>query len=309
MDYYLTTEESGLLRIESDDASVTFRCQKNRAQLLSILVSEECRRAGAGRSIISAAEAELFNRGISAVESDFLENLEGMQEFLTECGYSIAEAPPVVSVDVDLIMGARAVRKAMLSFFHNCLFMSAHDLMDMQWDELFMLFKKLSIPIERPDLDYFSDELSGVVYNDNLLPRAFIFCSTIDDMLYVDFLGGVSKKEPQYIMVALQVMLRFFENDDNREHYRRIAMLLSDNIVGQLLKRALDYGTGYTELIHTFHAKKQLEAPGTGVLAEITEISQTDPLMEILLKEYSENPMQKNVCWKHAYSSKFRQQQ
>ncbi len=51
MDYSLTTDKGGFLRIRDEESSVTFRCDKDTARLLSVMVTEECRgSSGEGRS-------------------------------------------------------------------------------------------------------------------------------------------------------------------------------------------------------------------------------------------------------------------
>ncbi len=303
MGYSLKTDKDGFVRIEGDDASITFRCNKDRARLLSIMVSEEKRKMGVGRSIICAAETELFRRGISVIEADFIKDIEGVRDFLVKCGYALDESVPVISVDMERILDAKAVKKAMRCSFNDGFFMPAQDMVEMQWDDLVSLFDKLSIPIAKSELDYFSEELSGVVYNEDLMPKAFIFCSAFDDLLYVDFLGGVSRKEPQYIMVALQGLIRCFDDESKREQYKRIAMLLSDSLVDQLLKRALDGGTNISEIAETLHAEKNLSALKPEQIEEIPEALLTDHMMNNLIKEYAGFPIQKNVCWKFAYSA------
>ena len=302
MGYRLTTDKGGFLRIKDEDSSVTFRCKKDSAQLLSIMVSDEYRGTGMGRDIISVAEAELFNRGISVIKADFMEDIEGMPEFLNKCGYELKDSIPVVSVDTELLLGATAVKKARKCSFDDGFYLPATDLLSVQWNELMQLFNKLSIPIVKSEVEYFSEELSGVVYNGAQMPKAFIFCSDIDDSLYVDFLGGVSKKEPQYVMIALQGMLRSFENGLKTRRYKRIAMLLSDNMVYQLLKRVLDRGTKISEISRTFHAEKRLSVSCMEQYEEIPEVLLTENIINSLIDDYSDFPMQKNVCWKSVYS-------
>ncbi len=302
MGYRLTTDKGGFLRINDEDSSVTFRCNKDTAQLLSIVVSDESRGTGAGKSIISAAESELFHRGITVIKADFMKEIAGISDFLQECGYTLRDSVPVVSVDLDMILNAKAVKKALKCSFTDGFFMPANDLLASQWNELIQLFGKLSIPIVKSEIGYFSSELSGVVYSETMIPKAFIFCSAFDDLLYVDFLGGISKKEPQYIMIALQGLLNFFEDESIRQQYKRIAMLLSDTTVLQLLRRALDKGTKLSEMSSTFHAEKQLSVSDPEQYDEIPEVLLTENMMNSLMTEYSGFPIQKNICWKSAYS-------
>ncbi len=302
MGYSLTTDKGGFLRIEDEDASVTFRCNDDRAQLLSVMVSEDSRGRGVGKSIISAAEAELFRRGISVIKADFLKEIEGIPEFLQECGYTLRDSIPVVSVDMGRLLAAKAVRKAMRCSFNDGFFMPADDIQDDQRNELIKLFNKLSIPIVKSELNNFSEELSGVVYSDAMMPKAFIFCSSVDDLLYVDFLGGISKKEPQYIMIALLEMLRSFEDESKRQRYKNIAMLLTDKSTFQLLKRALDEGTKVSEFKRTFHAEKKLSDPEAELFDEIPEVLLTERMTDNLAREFSGFPIQKNICWKPGYS-------
>jgi hypothetical protein len=180
--------------------------------------------------------------------------------------------------------------------------MPAGNLLASQSNELIQLFGKLSIPIVKSEIAYFSKELSGVVYNDAQMPKAFIFCSDVDDLLYVDFLGGISSKEPQYVMIALQGLLKTLRDGSTGKQYKKIAMLLSDNVVLQLLKRALDRGTEVAEVSRTYYAEKQLPDADPEPYEEIPEVLLTENMMNSLIKEYSGFPIQKNVCWKPAYS-------
>lgn len=303
MEYSLTTDRGGFLRIFDETSSITFRTDKDKARLLSVMVSSESRRRGAGRSIILAAEAELYNRGITTVTADFMKDIEGVPEFLKACGYELRDSRPVVSVDTDRLLEARAVKKAMRCSFDDGLYMPAYSLVSTQWNELVQLFGRLSIPIVKSEIGYFSEDLSGVVYKEAGKPKAFVFCSDVDDVLYVDFLGGISKREPQYVMLALKGLLSAIEIEENRKQYKRIAMLLSDDYVLQLLKRVLDKGTEIEEVSRTLHAVKQLSPPDPKKYEEIPEMLLTENIMKNLIWEYSDFPIQKNVSWKPAYSA------
>ena len=56
------------------------------------------------------------------------------------------------------------------------------------------------------------------------------------------------------------------------------------------------------EVSRTYYAEKQLSDAGPEPYEKIPEVLLIENMMNSLIKEYSGFPIQKNVCWKPAYS-------
>lgn len=302
----VVAESKKMFRIEEDGGgTITASVLRGIGYIRYIFVPEENRLGGVGSELLLSAEAELLARGASRIEADYLESYQDVTKLFESNGYEVEPSRPVLTVEMDRLLSSKAVEKAMLFSIDGAFFIPLEDLFGLQIDKVLRVFKKLSIPISLSDTNDFSGMESGIVYDEKMIPKAFIFCSHIGDDLYVDFLGGASKAEPQFIMMAVQSMIHAVRQDaEEGGEIRRLIMFAADAEVNTLLRRALGKRQTPDILEETVTAGKDL---GASEHTEASSINSTgmDP-EELLNTELSRIPIQKNICWKAGYIRKGR---
>ena len=86
----------------------------------------------------------------------------------------------------------------------------------------------------------FDEDLSGIVYNQDMNIASFILSYTQGEEIIIECLYGTKKGDPRYIMAALQGFAREMITLRLLNMYRNITVIEANATVGPLLRRLLD---------------------------------------------------------------------
>jgi hypothetical protein len=294
MDYRVTVDEVDIFRVEDADGhSVTVGTDHDLGTILSINGSEE----DGARSLLDATLAVSTERGIKRLEMDYLSDFEGIDKLLDEAGFSKEDGARVYQVSVEKLLSSVPFEKAMRCRCPGTLFFPLKDIFITQLEELEKLFGYFFINLSLKDLQRFSKELSGVAYDNGFVPKAVVLCSETEDTVNVDFLFGVSKKEPQYIMAALQGMMRNLSEPVHSSRIKKLTLIGANEITTTLLMRTLDGSYSPQVMGVTKYAYKDLE--DSKDVEYITDLDESK--IETWKEEAGKVPAEANAVWKMSW--------
>ena len=262
MQLYKTFDENDLIRIEDDEgSSVTVHKRGDYALILSLFVPGSDRREGIGTALVEAACQALLSKGVHSLEVDYPDSLEGFGEFLKSTGFSEISSAPVLSVELKTILSKSVVKRIILSEVDGVNYVSLVDLNADQWEELFDSFTKKHLMIENSDVSRFFHDASGIVYDDHGNLQAFLLCSADEDeaVVHVDFLVGMGKGKPQYIMGVLRGMLIGLLEAGGERTFQTITLVAANPDINQILDRVFKDGESVSHAGNVVFASKQLE--------------------------------------------------
>lgn len=296
MRFRKSLSEEHILRIEEEQGgAVTFLCREDTGagQLLSIDVPEENRRKHIGTNLLLTAEKELSEKGFSRMEADFTDEGEVLAPFFQSAGFEVHKGVPLFSVDMKKLLCSVAVRKALKCRTGSGEFVPVSELFLAQMDDLEDTLAHFGLR-DGFGIEYFSQDLSGVVYNEALAIKAMVLCTEGEDFLRVDFLLGMNKKESAFILAALREMLLRVVKMGGYERYQRLEIVAANEITGTLLSRVLDKGYSPERRGETWYAiKTPLSGDGAGAAEEVE--AENDDLWQ---EEIRRIPFQENIWWK-----------
>lgn len=292
MGYVQTVDTEELFRVENEDgSSVTVSQEEEEGRILSINFLGDPKEE---MELLFAAESIGEERGVSRFEMDFFSGQGEKESLLHDAGYEIKEGVRVFSVDTGELFASAAFRKALRGRCPGAIFTPLEELFITQWDGLLDTLEHFFVRIGSDLLGTFSQEMSGVVYNDDMVMKAVVLCSERGDSLHIDLLLGTMKKEPQYIMAALQGMLRKLSEIGGEDTFRTLTMVGANSITESLLKRVLDSSYEVRTLGVTKYASKELGESHPFKISNDPDPSKENAWWE----ELSESPIQGNVSWK-----------
>ena len=295
MQLYKTVDSNNLIRIEDEDGSaITVATRYNYAVILSLYVQESQRREGIGTALINAVSQILLSRGIGILEADYPDSLEGFGNFLGENGFFEKSTAPVLSVDLKELLSKASVKRTILSDEEGMDFVSLADLTSGQLEELFDSFAGMDLMIDDRDMTRFFYDASGVVYDDSGRPGAFVLCSLDEDesSVHVDYLAGMEKGNPKYIMGAVRGMLTCLLEAGGDRVYKNITMLAANPAVNEMLDRVLEDGEAPETIGKAVYALKRLDAPCGGTE---TVYSPDEDMDDEWRREIRSIPLQANI--------------
>ena len=101
MELYKTYDKDGFLRLEEDGgAALSLYFYRKCTYLISIIVPEKDRRKGIGRTLLSAADGILGERGITRIECIFLKSVPNFLDFMKESGFETKDQASFHSMDI-----------------------------------------------------------------------------------------------------------------------------------------------------------------------------------------------------------------
>ena len=300
MQFYRTVDNDEYLRIEEDgEASVTVYKNGDLGIILSIVVPEDDRREGVGTALLEVAEAELAKSGIKKIETDFSDRMEGVREFFESNGYRTYPGAPIKSVDMKTLLSSLTIKRALQSEIEGATFIPLSELFVMQWDQLLELLNRFKIRLSNADMARFSQEASGVVYDESETPEAFILCSENKNGIHVELMAAVAKAKPIYIMAAMQGMLKGIISAGGAKSYESLTMLTANRQIDSLLDKVLKKGLEPVVIGETRYAVKELvNLSGS---TEDIEDSIDEDMEDEWHREVKRVPMQSNIGWKMAW--------
>ncbi len=292
-----TVDSENILRLEEDSgASVTVKKNDETGQILSIIVPKDDRHEGVGSALLSAAEQSLISEGIKKIGGDFPDTISGMDAFFENAGYTIQKGAPIVSVEMKALLASLTVKRAMASEIEEAFFVPFSNLMVDQLDSLLELLSSFKINLGNSDIARFLQEASGVVYDDNDTPQAFILCSEMDNGILVDLLAAIGGSNPKYIISAMKGMLTGIISRGGAKSFQKLTIIACNQNINALLSRVLKKGVDPELVGYTQYACKKISE------SELFDIDIEEDLDEDLEDEWRREikkvPLQSNISWK-----------
>ncbi len=291
-------DNSKLLRIEHESgASITVKKLGKTGQILAIMVPEDDRRERIGSALLNGAEVLLSEQGIDTFVSDFSDHIESCTAFFESKGYNVTKSAPIISLGMKKLLTNVNLRRIMLNDLEDVTFSSLYDLPVEKLDELLDTLAGMKIDIGNSDIARFSQNASGVTYDINGKLKAFIFCSTNDAGIHVDFLSSTPDAGPNFVIGAIQGMMKYIINDGGARNYEKLTLIACNSKINDLLQH---------------FAKKGIESENIGAVVTVTKTGLErelcvgnevyddldDDAVDTWQREIRKAPMQRNISWK-----------
>ncbi len=268
MNYRQYNLENDIILIRDEEDNTLY--MKYYGDVVRILRTDE------SSNLIKAAEMAAYFRGKERMLIDFYSDQTELKELLEQNGYGMVSDKRVLSVVSSELFVSKGVKKSINIDFPVAHFYPLSDLMSLQLDELVDVCGQHRIPITHKDVERLDQDLSGVVYDDHSRVQAFILASEYGNEALVEFLFGLSKDKPQFIMSALQGFAKQFQKYEFGDIYSSIAMLEINPSITPLLKRLLDKEYSLSVEGQIVQASKRLSDACIVSNLEISEAAPSD---------------------------------
>ncbi len=270
-------------------------CQQDKAHLLFVDRSAE---------LLAFAEDAALSCGCKNIYFDYAARYSEFGEFLEAQGYGITDKKRLLTVKISELFESKGVKKSINIEFPGMEFIPIRDLMIYQMDELYELFETASIPLNKEDIVRFDEDLSGIVYNQDMNIASFILSYIQGEEIIIECLYGTKKGDPRYIMAALQGFAREMITLRLLNMYRNITVIEANATVGPLLRRLLDGKYEVMDDGTVKRAEKILKKVPKNNLPDIIDADrikafEIDKALEEKLRfQYCQN----NINWKMGWS-------
>ncbi len=287
-----TADNSGYIRIEEQcGAAITLSCDNDNADIISLYIPEEKRREGIGSLLISAANQEVYNRGIKTMEANFSNNIKGMKKLFEKAGFEVSDNAPICSVSMEKLLASKKIINTIKKKTDKAKFVSFDMLKMKQWDTFFKLISGQFLMLTSKDITRFSKKISGLVYDEQGEIRAYIFCTEKEDHVNIDYLGTSDSGDSTYIMEALKGMVNnLIVSGKNQTYPELTAVCVNDNAT-KLMKNVISDDLEVIGM--ALRAKKKI-SDEERVNIEIYE-DHDDDLYYEWDREIAKVPMQANI--------------
>lgn len=243
--------------------------------------------------LLEAAMKDALDQGMETIIYEYFDQLSARTEFLRENGFEIAPVSKVISVNCSELFSSKGVIKTMEIPFPGIEWLPFRDMLPFRFQELEDLFAENNIDLKIHDLERFDEDISGVVLDEHKTLQALILTSTQADELIVEFIHGISKNKPMFIMALLRGFAREMKNMGLLKVYDKISMIEVNDSVRPLITRLLDRQYSVNDEGDVLSARKVLEK--NDIYSSIT-IKQTQIFGRYMPKGLL--PFQENINWK-----------
>ncbi len=254
--------EDCLCFLDNNGDKLIMKLYEKNARILKTDINKE---------LVLAAEQIAFQAGKTMLCCDFPSDEESTEKVLSECGFTMSQGKDIISVKASELFYSKGVQKSMQVDFPKLEFYPFRDLLLYQVEQLQHYLSKNHVILSQREITEFDNDLSGVVYNESLMPQAVILVSEYGKEIMIEFLFGIVKDKPLNVMAALQGFATEFMNHRFLEIYDTIAMLKVKETIVPLLKRLLDKEYDLKKEGYTLEAKKALSADSVSSDVSITE--------------------------------------
>ncbi len=298
MQFFITIDEDKYLRItdESENA-ITLYLNEGVAGILSVFVDEDERGEGCGTGLLHAAETVCASRGIRLIEADYTDVLPDVTDFFKKNGYKTEPGYPILSIQMKDLIENEAIKKTLQRNLKGLRFASLEELFLMQWEEVSALFTKFSVRLTKNELGRFSQNLSGLVYDEESEAQAIILCSLRESGLHIDFIGSSQGENREYAVAALQGVLLEAIADGGEAKYPCVTAFC---VQGNIEKALANIGIKTDVLGRSVYVRKEISSKDYDPESIDIEADPDDQMLE-WIREVKNVPMQSNICWKAAW--------
>lgn len=208
--------------------------------------------------LLKAIETDAISTGKDTIFFDFPDALAAISDSLENHGYEIKDSEKILSVSAKELFASRGVEKSIGVSFSGVEYIPLRDLLLYQVEDIMEFLLEKKIILGPADIARFDEDLSCVVYDEQYGIRSVIFASTFVNEVLVEVLVGSGKKNPQYIMAAMQGFAKEFLALRLLNVYDKISMLEANESIAPLIKRLLDKDYTLEDGGHVITAKKKL---------------------------------------------------
>ncbi len=261
------------------------KCYKNNAR---ILFTDD------NKYLVIAAEQLASDQGETLMECDFPFGNEVYRDLFSECEYTLRESKDIISIKTSEAFSSKGVEKTLQHDFTSLEWYPFRDLLLYQVEELESIFAERHIPLRREDIVLYDDDLSGVLYDDELVPKAILLVSVYGNEVLVEFIHGIVRDKPVHIMAALQGFGKEFMRHQMMEIYERISMINVNESILPLIHLLVDKQYEPDKVDRCVTAKKDIT--GGDLYEKIIIDEDPKAVYESILKEIRH--YQHNLNWK-----------
>lgn len=298
---YRAQDNGHTIRLEEGNgAAVTFVIYDNTAQIVSLFVPYDMRGQGVGQSLLIAASREALRRRAKTIDVFFSEEVPGMSAFLKKNGFLIEEQLSVVRMDAKSILESERVKKLRKMSFADAKFVTIRELSKIKRRRLLNRLSHHSLQVSKNNFSRLSQDLSGVVYDDDGKPAAHVICSERDDCLYIEFLCVHTGFDVRYAAAALKGMLDAYILLGGTERHSEICAYIVQKDMVMFINRIMK-GKKVKICARTFHGCREL----TDLARMDLEYETVDDLIDNSSDEWEREAgridYQNNINWKNAW--------
>ena len=293
----ITSDDNRILRIsDGEGAYITLRMDGSNADLLSITVPEEKRRQGIGTGLLSAAESVLTERRVPQITVDYLEGIEGLNEFLTEKGFDVKKGSAILALDIETIRKNSAAEKLLKQKIPDVKTRRFEELNLTKWEEMTDYLDEMEVEITGYDLAHLDSVISSVIYDSTGRIQSVLLGSVKDEDVYVELLlSRPGTNSRLCTLAALRNMLRSVMEPEGENSYKRIIFASCNPGVISLIE-GMQRDKAEPDLIgRCLFASKGVDIN----LDEDEIITETEEGAEFgWIRELNRIPMQRIIRWK-----------
>lgn len=290
-----TFDRKNFIRLENVEGdSITAYIDGKEAHILSILVSFPNRGMARGTELVTALEGYLFKRGVKRLSAIYSSELLNVCDLLSVCDFSIVEGDPLKVCNALEVLSEHKVSIAISRGKDNDLFIPLSDLNPVQTSKLMYLLKKYFKPLSMSYVLGFSQELSGVIFDDRGMIATAIFCTRYESGVHIDYFIKPSNEGVQYIKPLISGFLYRLATAYNKEPFENITYINMNPAIEKIISSYLEYYTGEKTAL-SFIADKDLKKIDNDI--EIRDVGSLpeDVFMRTWQEEVSSIPYQNNI--------------
>ena len=222
-------------------------------------------------------------------------------DFFKKNGYKAEPGYPILSISMKDIIENEAIKKMLQRNLRGLRFASLEELFLMQWEEVSALFTKFSVRLTKNELGRFSQNLSGLVYDEGSEAQAIILCSLRESGLHIDFIGSSQGENREYAIAALQGVLLEAIADGGEAKYPYVTAFC---VQGNIEKALANIGIKTDILGKSVYVRKEISSKDYDPESIDIEEDPDDQMLE-WIREVKNVPMQSNICWKAAWHRRY----
>ena len=300
MEFIKTVDSDGILRIEDEnEAAITVKHDGVKARVLSIFVPKGDRHEGAGTDLLNVAEQELIGYGVKTLYADFNDSISGLNELFGGAGYRIKKTAPIIAVNMKGLLSSITVQKALNNNLEDVVFKSFSELSVEQFDGILDFLGRCGVHLTNTDMARFSQEMSGVTYNQNEEPQSFVLCTEEDECIVVELLASQAKSDPKFVIGTMQGMLKNIVKNGGTDKYEKLLMVAANPAVTGLMDKVLKKDSENEVFAHVMYAEKNL-VRDLDIEYDLEEEIDED-MVEEWRRETKKAPMQSNIYFKMSW--------
>ncbi|MCR5156408.1 MAG: GNAT family N-acetyltransferase [Butyrivibrio sp.] len=299
MQVFITVNSDRILRItDKEGAFLTFEISKDEARILSVLVSENRRRKGIGKTLLAASEKLLLTKGINKIYADFTDHAKGVKELLADAGYTMEMSTDILAVPMGVALYSPKVKKALATGQRAETCFSLSDLTVTRMRKVFDFLADVGADVTGYDMAHCNSRISTVVFDSKEKPVSVVLCTDMERDLNVDFLISRKMEDPAYILLAMLGMVETIRNVGGERRYNRLTMAAYNSKVIALLKNTLSDESNIEVISECISVSKDI-SKSSGAVPDVKYDKDEDDYQESAWeREVFDIPFQKNVLWK-----------